>query len=168
MALAKYSFYGEEYSGKRKEIKFLMNSEMEHIDRQRVRYAKAVKGGSSVKVSDEQILEAFMTNSFKSITDAARYIAANYASDGKFSRQALTQRLQTLGMSFDEINNQYSQKISNQNPQPLAQAQGNTQAQVNNPTSTLTSTSTDNDYSIAQSATVVNKKTREELRRDLL
>ncbi len=171
-ALIDYSFDGVIYEGDNITIKLILNSEMVMIDNQRVRYSKASKGGSSQKITDEQILEAFKNNDFKNITDAARYIATNYAPDGKFSRQSLSYRLQKMGISFEELSyqnfsNQKTQ-ISCENPQIIC-ANANakkkqTQTQVNNPTSTPT----DNAYSIAQSATVANKKTREELRRELL
>lgn len=173
-ALIDYSFDGIVYEGDNIAIKLALTSEMVMIDNQRVRYGKASKGGNAQKVSDEQILEAFKNNDFKNITDAARYIATNYADDGKFTRQSLSYRLQKMGISFEELSSQnfsnQKTQISCENPQMIcANADANadaremqTQTQVNNPTPT------NNTYSLAQSATVVNKKTREELRRDLL
>lgn len=178
-ALIDYSFDGIVYEGDNVAIKLALNSEMVMIDNQRVRYGKASKGGNAQKVSDEQILEAFKNNDFKNITDAARYIATNYADDGKFTRQSLSYRLQKMGISFEELSSQnfsnQKTQISCENPQIVcANADANadvnadaremqTQTQVNNPTltptltSTHTSTLTDNDYSLAQSATVVNE-----------
>ena len=183
-ALIDYSFDGIVYEGDNIAIKLALNSEMVMIDNQRVRYGKASKGGSAQKVTDEQILEAFRNNDFENVSVAARYIATNYTDDGKFSRQALSSRLQKMGISFEELS---SQNFSNpktqltcENPQltcatvaqPLAQAQTQaqtqTQTQANNPTYTPTSMSTDNDDSLAQSATVVNKKTKEEKKLECL
>lgn len=169
-ALIDYSFDGVVYEGDNIAIKLALNSEMVMIDNQRVRYGKASKGGSAQKVSDEQILEALRNNDFKNVAEAARYIATNYADDGKFTRQSLSYRLQKMGISFEELS---SQNFSNQktqiiceNPQmsaqTSAQTQMQTQTQVNNPTLT------NNAYALAQSATVVNKKTIEELRKGLL
>lgn len=56
-----------------------------------------LKRGKSQKVSDEQILEAFANNKFSSLCEAARFIAANYASDGSFTHAALRKRLKALG-----------------------------------------------------------------------
>ena len=56
-----------------------------------------LKRGKSQKVTDEQILEAFERNRFNSLSEAARYIAANYAPDGSFTNAALAKRLKTLG-----------------------------------------------------------------------
>lgn len=155
-ALIDYSFDGTEYEGGNIIIEMALSSEMEMIDNQRVRYAKAVKGGSAVKVTDEQILEAFNAQGFKNVTEAARYIAANYAPDGKFSRQALTKRLESLGLSFEELSSQNPQ-LSCENPQPRNVTVSNLQRNVKNPTYTNTFTDTDTDDSIAQSATANNQ-----------
>ena len=56
-----------------------------------------LKKGAPQRVSDEQILEAFKNNNFSSISEAARYIAAKYTADGKYSYQALAKRLKALG-----------------------------------------------------------------------
>ena len=56
-----------------------------------------LKKGAPQRVSDEQILEAFKNNNFSSISEAARYIAAKYTVDGKYSYQALAKRLKVLG-----------------------------------------------------------------------
>ena len=56
-----------------------------------------LKRGKTQKVTDEQILEAFKKNRFSSLSEAARYIAANYAPDGSFTNAALVKRLKTLG-----------------------------------------------------------------------
>lgn len=56
-----------------------------------------LKRGKSQKVADEQILEAFKKNHFSSLSEAARYIAANYAPDGSFTNAALAKRLKALG-----------------------------------------------------------------------
>ena len=173
-ALIDYSFDGVIYEGDNIAIKLVLNSEMVMIDNQRVRYGKASKGGSAQKVTDEQILEAFRNNDFENVSVAARYIATNYSDDGKFTRQALTRRLQKMGTSFEELS---SQNFSNPKTQltcensqlgcatvaqPQLQLQTQPQTQVNNPTYTL------NDDSIAQSATVVNKITEEEKKRERL
>ena len=171
-ALIDYSFDGIVYEGDNFAIKLALNSEMVMIDNQRVRYGKASKGGNAQKVSDEQILEAFKNNDFKNITDAARYIATNYTDDGKFTRQSLSYRLQKMGISFEELS---SQNFSNQktqipceNPQIIcADADAEkmqTQTQVNNPTYTPTL----NAYSLAQSATVANTKTKAEKKNSLV
>lgn len=156
-ALIDYSFDGVVYEGNNIAIKMALNSEMVMIDNQRIRYNKAVKGGSAQKVTDEQILEAFSSQEFKNVTEAARYIATNYAPDGKFSRQALTKRLESIGLSFEEL--------SSQNPQPgcenSATAQrnvSNLQRNVNNPTYTNTNTFTDTGDWFAQSATANESK----------
>ena len=52
-----------------------------------------LKRGKTQKVTDEQILEAFKKNRFDSLSEAARYIAANYAPDGSFTNAALSKRL---------------------------------------------------------------------------
>ena len=56
-----------------------------------------LKRGKTQKVTDEQILEAFEKNRFNSLSEAARFIAANYASDGSFTHAALRKRLKALG-----------------------------------------------------------------------
>lgn len=55
-----------------------------------------LKRGAPARVTDGQILEAFANNSFSSLSEAARYIAAKYA-DGKYSYQALSERLHRMG-----------------------------------------------------------------------
>lgn len=56
-----------------------------------------LKRGNTQKVTDEQILEAFANNKFSSLSEAARFIAANYAPDGSFTHAALRKRLKALG-----------------------------------------------------------------------
>lgn len=56
-----------------------------------------LKRGKTQKVTDEQILEAFANNKFSSLCEAARFVAANYASDGSFTHAALAKRLKALG-----------------------------------------------------------------------
>lgn len=56
-----------------------------------------LKRGAPARVTDEQILEAFEKNNFSSLSEAARYIAARYTEDGKYSYQALDKRLKRMG-----------------------------------------------------------------------
>ena len=56
-----------------------------------------LKRGAPARVTDEQILEAFANNKFSSLSEAARYIAAKCTTDGKYSYQALSERLHRMG-----------------------------------------------------------------------
>ena len=56
-----------------------------------------LKRGAPARITDEQILEVFANNTFSSLSEAARYIAAKLTDNGRYSYQALAERLSKMG-----------------------------------------------------------------------
>lgn len=128
-ALGRYNFYGEEYSGEYREIRYIMKTQMELIDNQRIRYNKAVKGGKGNNVfTDDELRAAIASGKYTSKAELGRAFGV--------SRQAVAQRMSRLGLELSVA-------------QPIAQANVNHCATIaqgkstsTNPTNTNTITST--------------------------
>lgn len=88
-ALCRYCFYGEEYEGKYSEVKNQLIQQSVGIDMTKIKYQKAIIGGkSNAKVSDEELLEAWKSGSFKSKAELGRHFG--------ITGQAVGQRLRKI------------------------------------------------------------------------
>lgn len=92
-ALGRYNFYGEEYKGPIPTIRYIMKTQMELIDNQRIRYNKAVKGGKgNNSITDEELIDAVNSGEYASQAELGRAFGV--------SRQAINQRMRKLGLEL--------------------------------------------------------------------
>ena len=144
-ALGRYNFYGEEYKGPIPTIRYIMKTQMELIDNQRIRYNKAVKGGKSGNsITDEELIDAVNSGEYASQAELGRAFGV--------SRQAINQRMRKLGLELRSSSS--LDKI----------CQSKTSIDVKSTSSTSTSTNpTNTNTTLAQESATEDKKIWEQL-----
>lgn len=97
LAIGRYCFYGEEYTGTIGEIRRNMKTKMYQIDKQRGKYQSAHKGGrNSCAITDEELLTAVNSGEFTSRAEIGRQYGITGAAVG--------QRMKKLGLEFGRLN----------------------------------------------------------------
>lgn len=93
LALGRYGFYGEEYTGNIGEVRRSVMSKLVSIDNQQARYQASAKGGrGGNRVSDQELTDAVMSGQYVSNAELGRAFGV--------SGQAIGQRLRKLGLSL--------------------------------------------------------------------
>lgn len=106
MAMGRYCFYGEEPNMETtsRDVVRSLRALIPHIDAQRSRYRKAKEGGkANATLSDEEFVELLQSTAFKSQAEVARTIGV--------SRQAISQRLKSMGIALDGTPNTPTQNL---------------------------------------------------------
>ena len=148
-ALGRYNFYGEEYKGPIPTIRYIMKTQMELIDNQRIRYNKAVKGGKGgAAITDEELIDAVNSGEYASQAELGRAFGV--------SRQAINQRMRKLGLELRPVSSL----------DKICQAKTSTNVNLTSTSMTSKSTSTNPTNTIttlAQESATEGKKIWEEL-----
>lgn len=96
LAISRYNFYGEEYTGDDYIVQALFTTQKPLIEKQREKYAKAVHGGQKNATIDlADIVAAIKTCQYKSMSKLGEHFGV--------SGQAIGQRLKRAGLDFKTL-----------------------------------------------------------------
>lgn len=108
IALCRYNFYGEEYKGTNSAANLVFMMEKEHIDSQRVRYAKAKQGGRAGEtIPFDTILSTIATGQYTTLASVGEALGTSGQNIGK--------RLKNQGFDFKQLVKQAQEKLHNPN-----------------------------------------------------
>ena len=133
LALARYNFYGEEYTGDDLLVESVFNSEKEHFDRQRDRYAKAKNGGrKNETIPFETILATIATGKYTTLAAVGEALGT--------SGQNIGRRLKTQNLDFKQLVKQALSRLPEENETAAPMVS----FPETNPTNTYTNISNEN------------------------
>lgn len=196
MAMFNYYLEGEVYEGENDVVDTFMDSVYPLVDKQQENFIKKVESvisnedfsalALSGNFSTQKELAEYITAHYGAYTQSAvskrlRTLGitlvkpSSKPSSPVLSASAVEDKIRELYNTYTDSwgfrDSDAKQKIMKDYNISSAELErilgGNTQTQVNNPTNTTTSTNTDNDDSIAQSATAINKLTKEKKKNPL-
>lgn len=129
LALSRYNFYGEEYTGDSLLVESVFNSERQHIDNQRSRYAKAKQGGRKGEtIPFDEILSTIATGRYSTLAAVGEALGTSGQNIGK--------RLKNQGYDFKQLLAQAQSQLRNANETAVHQVS----FPETNPTNTNTNT----------------------------
>ena len=131
LAIARYNFYGEIYTGPNFMIKYLFEQQVPLIDKQRDRYAKAKQGGKNGEsISFDAILAAISTGKYTTLAAVGEALGTSGQNIGK--------RLKTKGYDFKTLLKQ-AQMAENESSEVNETKRLEVSFPETNPTNTYTS-----------------------------
>lgn len=112
LAISRYNFYGEEYTGSDYIVAALFATQKPLIEKQREKYAKAVHGGQkNASIDLAAIVSAIKTGQYKSMSKVGEHFGV--------TGQAIGQRLKRAGLDFKTLLSEAENNaLSNFGPEP--------------------------------------------------